>query len=370
MQSTVELAQSPLASLHRAQGAKMVPFAGYEMPVQYPMGILQEHLHTRRAAGLFDVSHMGQLRLTGADVAAALERLCPADLRELKPGKQKYSFFTDDKGGILDDLMITRGADHFFLVVNAANKAADLAHLHAHLDGDCRIDYLEDCALLALQGPLAARVLARLQPSVADLRFMTGAAFVIGGVAAFVTRSGYTGEDGFEISVPAASAIAFAERLLAEPEVKPIGLGARDSLRLEAGLCLHGNDISPSTNPIEADLLWAIGKRRRVEGGYPGAAILAEEIRRGPRRRRIGIKPEGRAPARAHSEIVDPQSGRVLGEVTSGGFGPSVDGPIAMGYVAAESAAPGTEIALMVRGKPLPARIVDLPFQPHRYFRG
>ena len=365
-ETTDALKRTPLHALHVALGAKMVPFAGWEMPVQYPQGVLGEHNHTRAAAGLFDVSHMGQVRLAAADAAAALERLVPGDIVALKPGRMRYTQFTDDKAGILDDLMVTNAGDHLFVVVNAGCRDVDIAHMRAHLGRP--VEELADRALLALQGPAAAAVLARLAPESAGLGFMTGAAMAVAGLACFVTRSGYTGEDGFEISVPAGGAAAFAERLLAEPEVKPIGLGARDSLRLEAGLCLYGHDIDTTTTPVEAALAGSIGTRRRAEGGFPGAAIVQRELAAGPKRRRVGIRPEGRAPAREHTALTD-ASGQPIGEITSGGFGPSVGGPVAMGYVETAQAAIGTEIQAVVRGKPLPARVVALPFTPHRYHR-
>ena len=366
--STPPLRRTPLDALHRSLGAKLVPFAGYEMPVQYPAGILAEHLHTRSQAGLFDVSHMGQLRLSGAGAARALESLCPGDIEGLGPFRQRYTLFTNDTGGILDDLMVTNAGDHLFVVVNAACKEADTAHLRRTIGGSVRIEELADRALLALQGPAAAAVAARLAPALSRLTFMTAAAADIAGIPCFVTRSGYTGEDGFEISVPADRAAELAERLLAEPEVKPIGLGARDSLRLEAGLCLYGHDIDEGTTVIEADLAWAYGKRRRAEGGFPGAAVLARQLAEGAPRKRVGLVPEGRAPAREHTEITD--GTRRIGEVTSGGFGPTVNGPIAMGYVETAHAAPGTIVQLVVRGTPRSARIVKLPFVSPRYHRG
>ena len=371
-----DLLRTPLYDLHVELGAKMVPFAGYDMPVQYPAGILTEHLHTRSGAGLFDVSHMGQIRLSAANFAAAtsaLESLCPADFQVLKPGQQRYSFFTNNAGGILDDLMVTRtgpgdDSDHLFVVVNAGCRVQDIAHLRAHLSGRAKIEPLEDRALMALQGPKAAAVMARFAPQSAEMKFMSGRPLTLGGMECFVTRSGYTGEDGFEISVPAGEADNLARKLLADPDVKPIGLGARDSLRLEAGLCLYGNDITETTTPIEADLIWAIQKRRRAEGGFPGAAIIQQQIADGPPRKRVGILPEGKAPARAHTEIATP-SGEIVGEITSGGFGPSVNGPVAMGYVRADHAAIGTPLNLMVRGKALPAKVAAMPFAPHRYHR-
>ena len=366
-ETAAPLKQTPLYQLHRELGARMVPFAGYEMPVQYPSGILAEHLHTRAQAGLFDVSHMGQVRLAGADCVTALERLVPGDLAALAPLRMRYTVFLNETGGILDDLMATRLPDGLFLVVNAACKEADLAHLHDRLGAS--VELLADRALLALQGPAAAAVLSRFIEGISRLRFMSAAEVSIGGPQCLVTRSGYTGEDGFEISLPAAEAEEFARRLTAEPEVLPIGLGARDSLRLEAGLCLYGHDIDETTTPIEADLAWTIGKRRRAEGGFPGAAIVLRQLAEGPSRRRVGIRPDGRAPAREDTEIVD-DAGNRLGQVTSGGFGPSVGGPVAMGYVDSAHATEGAALQLLVRGAARPARIVQLPFVPTRYYRG
>jgi aminomethyltransferase len=363
--------RTPLHALHLQLGAKMVPFAGYEMPVQYPTGILAEHLHTRRQAGLFDVSHMGQLRLTGRpgqDAAASLERLVSADILALKPGRMRYALFTNEAGGILDDLMVSNAGDHLILVVNAARKEQDEAHLRAALSGEVAIENLASRALLALQGPAAATVLARLVPDSTKLFFMQSAVWTIEGAPCFVTRSGYTGEDGFEISVPGEAAEALARRLIAMPEVKPVGLGARDSLRLEAGLCLYGNDIDQTTTPVEAGLAWSIGERRRREGGFPGAGVIQPQLREGTARRRVGIRPEGRQPAREHSQIQD-SAGRHLGEVTSGGFGPSLGGPLAMGYVATAAAEPGCSLDLLVRGKPIPAKVVPLPFVKTNYKR-
>lgn len=371
------LHRTALHDLHVSLGAKMVPFAGYDMPVQYPSGILAEHQHTRAGAGLFDVSHMGQIRLRARDfatVATALEKLCPADFINLKPGQQRYSFFLDDKAGILDDLMVTRmgsgdDSDHMFMVVNAGCKDADIAHLRAQLDKACEIEVIADRSLVALQGPKAAAVFARFAPQSSDLKFMQGAAFDVGGIPCIVTRSGYTGEDGFEISVPDRAIHDLTRRLLDDAAVKPVGLGARDSLRLEAGLCLHGNDITPMTNPVEANLVWAMQKRRREQGGFPGAAIVQKELTAGPARKRVGILPEGKAPARAHTEITD-MNGKVIGEITSGGFGPSLGAPLAMGYVETAHAADNTPIQLLVRGKALPAKVAPMPFVPHRYHRG
>lgn len=363
------LKTTPLHALHVELGAKMVPFAGYDMPVQYPAGIMKEHQHTRAAAGLFDVSHMGQLRLTGEGRAAALETLVPGEIQALGVGRMRYTLFLNERGGILDDLMVTNMGDHLFLVVNAACKEQDIAHLRACLPAGIGVEVLGDRALLALQGPQAAAVLARFAPAAATMKFMTVLEAEVAGAPALVTRSGYTGEDGYEISVPAAQAEAVARRLLAEPEVEAIGLGARDSLRLEAGLCLYGHDIDETTTPIEANLGWAIGKRRRAEGGFPGADVVLAQLRDGPARLRVGIRPEGRAPAREHTPVTD-AGGATVGEVTSGGFGPTVGGPVAMGYVPASMAEPGTALGLSVRGKTLPAQVAQLPFVPQRYYRG
>lgn len=362
------LKRTPLYDLHLELGAKLVPFAGYEMPVQYPPGIIAEHRWTRENAGLFDVSHMGQIRVFGADADAALERLVPGDLKALDQGRMRYTLFTNDAGGVLDDLMATRLPDGFLLVVNAARKEADLAHLQGALGAD-RVVAQFDRGLLALQGPKAAAVLARHAPEAARLAFLSGAEMSIGGAPCFVTRSGYTGEDGFEIGCPGERAADIARLLLGEPEVRPIGLGARDSLRLEAGLCLYGHDIDETTTPVEAGLAWAIGKRRRAEGGFPGADVILRQLRDGPARRRIGVRPEGRQPAREGAPVLDSQ-GAEVGKLTSGGFGPTVNAPIAMGYVAAALAQPGTPLQLLVRGKALPATAASLPFTPHRYHRG
>jgi aminomethyltransferase len=367
-QSAETLQRTSLHALHLSLGGKMVPFAGYDMPVQYPDGIMAEHQHCRAQAGLFDVSHMGQVRLTGPDAAKALETLVPGDLQALKPGEMRYTLFTSETGGILDDLIVTNAGDHLFVVVNAACKAQDVAHMKAKLPPSIKVEELTDRALLALQGPAAAAVMARFAPEAGKLRFMTASAMTVNGVACFVTRSGYTGEDGFEISVPNGSAEALAKALLAEPEVKPIGLGARDTLRLEAGLCLYGHDIDQATTPIEAGLAWAVGKRRREEGGFPGADMILAHLKGGAPRRRVGLRPEGRAPAREHTEIHGDDE-RALGEVTSGGFGPTVGGPIAMGYVEAAYAKPGTIVQLVVRGTPRPAQVVAMPFVPNRYFK-
>ncbi len=365
--------KTPLHSLHVELGAKMVPFAGYDMPLSYPAGIVAEHRQCRAAAALFDVSHMGQVRLVGADAAAALETLVPVDVVGLGVGKQRYALFTNDAGGILDDLMVTRRADHLFLVVNAGCKAADIAHLRATIASRCRIEPMPDHALLALQGPAAAAVMGRLAPELARLTFMTGAEARIAGIDCFATRSGYTGEDGFEISVAGGDADALARALLAEPEVEPAGLGARDTLRLEAGLCLYGHEIDTTTTPIEAGLTWAIQKVRRPggdrAGGYPGAATIERQLAHGTDRKRVGLVGDERAPVREGAAIVD-DVGIAIGRVTSGTIGPSVGKPIALAYVPTALAAPGTKLDAEVRGKRQPMRVVPLPFAPHRYFRG
>ncbi|PSC04661.1 glycine cleavage system protein T [Alsobacter soli] len=374
--SSTPIAVTPLNARHRALGARMVPFAGYELPVQYPTGILAEHQWTRENAGLFDVSHMGQGFLAGSDhaaVARALEALCPADILNLKPGQQRYSQLLNEDGGILDDFMITRPAAEdqdgvLMLVVNAACKEKDWAHIESRLPAGVRLIRADHRALLALQGPKAAEVLARHAPGVADMAFMTGLVTTFDGVPVHVSRSGYTGEDGFEISVKATKVAQVADALLADALVKPIGLGARDSLRLEAGLCLYGHDIDTTTSPVEAALVWSMQKRRREEGGFPGFERIRRELADGPARVRVGLLPEGRAPAREGAEIVTAE-GRVVGKVTSGGFGPTVGGPVAMGYVEAALATSGAPLALMVRGQALPARIAALPFVPHRYAR-
>lgn len=363
------LLTTPLDALHRSLGARMVPFAGYAMPVQYPAGVLTEHLHCRAAAALFDVSHMGQAFLTGPGAAAALELLAPGDIAGLPPMRQRYSLLTMADGGILDDFMVAHlEGDRWFLVVNASRKDVDFAHIAAHLPPDVRLDRLEHRALIALQGPTAVAVLEALAPGVVALPFMGLAEVTLDGAACLVSRSGYTGEDGVEISVPAAHAEAVAQLLLAQPGVMPAGLGARDSLRLEAGLCLYGNDIDTTTNPIEAGLGWTINKRRRTEWNFLGAGPIRAMLEAGPPRRRVGIRPDGRAPARGHTEILGPD-GAVIGEITSGGFGPTLNAPCAMGYVRADFSPVGTEISLLVRGKPLPAQVAAMPFVPHTYVR-
>jgi aminomethyltransferase len=366
--------KTPLHALHLALGARMAPFAGYDMPIQYPKGVLAEHLHCRAAAGLFDVSHMGQAVLSGPRAAARLETLVPGDLAALGEWRIRYTQFLNESGGILDDLMVTRlppaanGDERLFLVVNAACKGQDFARLRAALP-DLSLDVLEDRALLALQGPQAAAVLATLAPGFADMPFMSLREGRFGAAPLVVTRSGYTGEDGYEMSLPASEAETFARALLANPLVWPIGLGARDSLRLEGGLCLYGHDIDETTSPVEAAIVWSISKRRRAEGGFPGADRIQRELREGPTRLRVGLLPEGRAPAREGTIITD-EAGAQIGVVTSGGFGPSLNGPLAMGYVAVTHAALDTPVRLVVRGKPLPARIVALPFVPNRFYRG
>lgn len=366
------LLQTPLHALHLELGARMVPFAGYAMPVQYPDGILAEHRWCRDSAGLFDVSHMGQLQLRGPAAAAALESLLPQDVVDLAAGKQRYGFFTNSQGGLLDDLMITRRADHLFLIVNAGCKANDTRHLITHIGHRCSIVPLPDLALLALQGPHAVRVLARLNPAVATMAFMTGADVVLAGIDCFVTRSGYTGEDGFEISLPGAQAEALARTLLAAPEVRPVGLGARDTLRLEAGLCLYGHDIDARTTPVEAGLTWAIQKVRRPGGAraghYPGADVIEGQLVSGPAVKRVGLIGLEKVPVREGSLIVD-ALGHPLGRVTSGTLGPTVFAPVAMAYLAANHAGLLHEVYAEVRGKRQPMRVTPLPFTPHRYRR-
>ena len=368
--------KTPLHALHVELGARMSPFAGYDMPIQYPAGVLAEHLHTRQAAGLFDVSHMGQALIESSDhtaVASFLESLCPADFLNLAPGRQRYTQLLNENGGIVDDLMVTRapGAEGALrLVVNASRKEADFALIRQRLPSGVRLTPLRESALIALQGPVAAATLARLAPGqgLEAMAFMSARPARIAGFESFVSRSGYTGEDGYEISIASAQAEGFARILLDQPDVAPIGLGARDSLRLEAGLCLYGHELDETVDPIEAALSWSIQKRRRVEGGFPGAKRIQDALANGPDRQRVGVRPDGRAPAREGAEIVS-ADGAPIGVVTSGGFGPSVGAPIATGYVARAHAAVGTPVNLMVRGKPLSARIVTLPFHPHAYHR-
>jgi len=375
--SSTDLHKTPLHALHVRLGARMVPFAGYDMPVQYPLGVLKEHLHTRAAAGLFDVCHMGQIAIRPksgrlADAAGALERLVPADILSLAPGRQRYGLFTNDGGGILDDLMIASRGDHLLLVVNAACKTADEAHLRTELSSDCEIERL-DRALLALQGPQAGAELAALAPETADMRFMDVRDCEILGASCVVSRSGYTGEDGFEISIPIEHAEDIATELLKNSAVQPIGLGARDSLRLEAGLPLHGADIDPTNTPIEASLGWAIAKCRRTggsrAGGYPGASVVDQQLLHGTARRLVGLTPQSRTPVRAGTPLFTEENATgAAGVVTSGGFGPSVNGPIAVGYLPAP-ATNNTIAFAEVRGNRLPVRVVPLPFVPHRYKR-
>ncbi|HEY1710262.1 MAG TPA: glycine cleavage system aminomethyltransferase GcvT [Rhizomicrobium sp.] len=364
------LLKTPLHALHLELGAKMVPFSGYDMPVQYPAGVLKEHLHTREKAGLFDVSHMGQAFLSGDDPAKALEWLTPADVIGLKEGMQRYGLLLSDKGTIKDDFMFSRlsGESALYLVVNAGTKDYDFAYIAQMLDGEAMLEPRPERALLALQGPLAGAVLERHSPGIDALTFMKVVRATVAGAPAIVSRSGYTGEDGFEISIDAKDAERVARALLGESEVLPIGLGARDSLRLEAGLCLYGHDIDETTTPVEASLLWSIGKRRKTDMDFLAADRIMQQLADGAARKRVGIRPDGKAPAREGAEIVD-NTGRVIGFISSGGFGPSLGGPMAMGYVETEFAGDGTEIGLMVRGKPLPAHIVPMPFVPHRYRR-
>ncbi len=361
MADSETLLETALASLHRELGGRMVPFAGYSMPVQYPAGIMAEHLHTRASAALFDVSHMGQAELVGEGGAAALELLTPADVQGLKPGRQRYGLLLNEAGGIVDDFMVANLGDRLFLVVNASRKHVDLPLIESVLPSGVKLRPLPDRALLALQGP----AVAALVPT--SLTFMGIAPITIAGIEVIASRSGYTGEDGLEISVPAEQAEALARALLAMPGVMPAGLGARDSLRLEAGLCLYGNDLDETTTPVEANLVWSMGKRRRMEWNFRGAERVREQLDNGAPRLRVGLRPEGRQPARAHTPIR--VGGEVVGEVTSGGFGPSVGAPVAMGFIARPHAADGTALDLIVRDKALPARITPMPFQPHRYAR-
>lgn len=379
------LKRTSLYALHLSLGAKMVEFAGYEMPVQYPDGVLKEHLHTRTKAGLFDVSHMGQAFLTTtrgglfgeaahADISEAIETLLPGEICKLKKGGMRYSVLLNAQGGIMDDLMVTRPSRDdqqgaLFLVVNAAMKDQDFAHIKKSLAARATLEIASGRSLLALQGPSAASILEAIVPGCAKQTFMTMAPYKWCGVDLLVSRCGYTGEDGFEISVPNDNAERFAKALLDHSDVAPIGLGARDSLRLEAGLCLYGHDIDATTSPVEGNIAFALGKRRKEEANFPGAARILKELAEGPSRLRVGLKPEGRAPAREGTEIVD-RSGAKIGVVTSGGFGPTLNGPLAMGYVDAAHSKTGTAVQLMVRGKPLPARVIDMPFVPHTYYRG
>ncbi len=373
------LKRTPLHALHVASGGKMVPFAGYDMPVQFGTGVLREHLHTRISAGLFDVSHMGQIVLrpksgNPEDASLALERLVPQDILAVAPGRQRYAQFTNESGGILDDLMVANFGDHLFLVVNAACKAEDEAHLRAHLSDVCVIEPVADRALIALQGPKAESVLVKFCTEVSSMRFMDAGPRRVGGIECFVSRSGYTGEDGFEISVPAGQAERLARDLLAESEVLPVGLGARDSLRLEAGLCLYGHDIDTSTTPVEGALEWSIQKSRRKggarAGGFPGAKLILAQLEQGAPRRRVGLRPEGRAPVREGAPLfAEAASSEPIGAVTSGGFGPSLNAPVAMGYLPSPLATQGGLVFAEVRGQRLPLRIAPMPFVPNTYKR-
>ena len=372
MSSATGPKKTPLHDLHVELGGKVVDFAGWALPVQYPAGIMAEHRQCREAAALFDVSHMGQVLVhgdgDGGDGAAeAFERLVPGNVTGLAEGRARYTVFTNDAGGVLDDLIVARVAGGLYVVVNAGCRDADIAHMRAALEPAHRVEEL-DRGLIALQGPKAVEVIARLGPPATGLGFMQSVEMEVAGIPCRVGRQGYTGEDGFEISVAADRVEALARLLLAEPEVAPAGLGARDSLRLEAGLCLYGHELSPEITPAEAQLNWTIPKRRREGGGFPGADVIVAQLREGPARKLVGIRPEGRAPAREGTEIQD-GSGRAIGVITSGGFGPTVGGPVALGYVAAGHAAPDTPVQLLVRGKPLPARVSTLPFVPHQYKR-
>jgi aminomethyltransferase len=369
---TQDARPTPLHALHAALGARIVPFAGYAMPLQYRAGIIAEHTHTRAAASLFDVSHMGQILVAGENAAAALETLLPTDVIDLPPGRQRYTFLTSETGGLRDDLMIANLGGRFLLIVNAAGRQADLAYLQSRLPSGCTATLADDRALLALQGPAAAGVLARFASELATLPFMSITEARVGGADCIVSRSGYTGEDGFEIGLPAAQAEALAQALLEQKEVAPAGLGARDSLRLEAGLCLYGQDIDDTTTPIEAELGWAIPRIRRPggarAGGYPGAEPIARQLADGVTRRRVGLAPDSRAPVRAGTTLQS-RDGQPAGTVTSGSFGPTLNAPVAMGYVETGHAAPGTLLNAIVRERPVQLRIVALPFVPHRYFR-
>lgn len=365
--STGKLQQTPLHALHKRLGAKLVPFAGYEMPLQY-RGIVAEHLHAREKAVLFDVSHMGQVRVSGENVSETLERVVPADVTELAGSNMRYTLLTNDQGGIRDDLMITQGGYYVDLVVNASRKHDDVAYLQERLSGDCDVVLRTELALLALQGPAAAAVLSRHAPAARLMLFMTSELLSIGNIRAIVSRSGYTGEDGFEISVAAEEAEELAEILLAEPEVKPAGLGARDTLRLEAGLCLYGNDIDETTTPVEAGLGWTIGRRRRKEGGFPGAELVLAQLRETPLRRRVGIRFEGRTPVRAGTPLLN-REGAPIGMITSGTWSPSLNAPIALSYIASSSNQLGAPVTALVRDRPIPGQVSALPFVPHRYAR-
>jgi len=374
-----DLKRTPLFDFHLAHGARMVPFAGYDMPVQYAPGVMKEHLHTRAHAGLFDVSHMGQVRLRARDgtyqtAALAMETLVPVSVLELKENRQRYAMFTNDAGGIMDDLMLANRGDHLFVVVNAACKDQDIAHMRAKLSRACDIEVLGNRALLALQGPGAEAALTSLNPAAADMAFMDVADLELTGASCIVSRSGYSGEDGYEISVPNDAAAALAEALVGIDGVAPIGLGARDSLRLEAGLCLYGNDIDTTTSPVEANLVWAMQKSRRPggarAGGYPGASVIQGHLEDGTTRKRVGLLPEGRAPMRAHTPLfADTDATDPMGEITSGGFGPTTGGPVAMGYVTSAHALTGTTVYAELRGKRLPVTVADMPFITPNYKR-
>lgn len=368
------LKKTPLFDLHTELGGKMVPFAGYEMPVQYPLGVKKEHLHTREKAGLFDVSHMGQVKLTGENAAAALEKLVPVDIIDLPAGKQRYALFTNEDGGIMDDLMVTNYGDWIYVVVNAACKEQDVAHMQANLGEGVELELLDDRALVAVQGPEAAAAIARLAPEVSEMVFMDSRQMKIDGVDCFVSRSGYTGEDGFEISIPSADAERLCRLFLEQPEIEAIGLGARDSLRLESGLCLYGHDIDTTTTPLEGSLIWAISKNRRADGeragGFPGEEkILSQIANKDWTRKRIGLLGEGRAPVREGTELFD-EAGNKIGIVTSGTYGPTVEKPVAMGYVETAFSALETVVYAEVRGKKLPMTVSRMPFIEQRYYRG
>lgn len=369
----VSLARTPLYDLHVELGARMVAFAGYHMPVQYPDGIIQEHQHTRAAAGLFDVSHMGQVRLSGDDAAEALESLTPMDVVDLAPGHMRYGAFTEAGGGILDDIIVANTGDDLVVVVNAACRKDDLRRMRETIGGRCAIEELADRALLALQGPAARAVMTELAPETATMPFMTRMEAIVDGIPCVVACSGYTGEDGFEISLPAGDAERLARRLLAHDAVAPVGLGARDSLRLEAGLCLYGQDLNTQTSPVEAGLAWIVARSRRAggarAGGFPGAETILAQLAEGTARRLVGLRPRGRAPVRAGADLVD-DDGAMIGIVTSGGFGPTIGAPVAMGYVADARRARGTVVQAVVRGRQLPTEVTALPFVERRYYRG
>ncbi|MGB0466614.1 MAG: glycine cleavage system aminomethyltransferase GcvT [Pontibacterium sp.] len=368
------LKQTPLFDLHVELGAKMVPFAGYEMPVQYPLGVKKEHLQTRDQAGLFDVSHMGQVKLTGANAAKTLEKLVPVDIIDLPAGKQRYALFTNEEGGVMDDLMVTNFGDWVYVVVNAACKDQDIAHMQANLDEGVALEVLDDRALVAVQGPAAAQAIARIAPEVAEMVFMDARQVQIDGVDCFISRSGYTGEDGYEISIPSADADRLCRLFLAQPEIEAIGLGARDSLRLESGLCLYGHDIDTTTTPLEASLIWAISKCRRADGeragGFPGAEKVLDQIsNKNWSRKRIGLLGEGRAPVREGTELFD-EEGNKIGVVTSGTYGPTIGKPVAMAYVETAFSPLETVVYAEVRGKKLPMTVSRMPFIEQRYYRG